>query len=746
MTKKEQTPHVVEQPSFHALHPGDQELIPGTPTIARSILHTVVVKDEDIFFLAEPDGCVPLESAHGFGLYYHDCRFLNGYELRIGGRRPEQLVWTAQAGFMAVLGLTNPDIRNAEGSRIDKHSIEIKWVRLIDGDNVALYDVITFHNLTFRPVDFPVSLTFLASFEDVFAIRGMPQERRGYICEPTWENGSLNLSYKGADKIYRSVTVHFSPSPIEADGTTAGFNVRLQPRESKQILVSLSVAESRDLAEVQTVSRPQLDLERVESALRRTSAEWLEGYTQVRSDSLVLNKIMDRSLRDLGMLRSYIGGDEYFAAGVPWFAALFGRDSIITSIQTLAFNPGMAEHTIRLLAGYQGKRMDEWREEEPGKILHELRVGEMANLGEVPHTPYYGTIDATPLFLILVASHAAWTGDLTLFSELRSNVEAALEWIARYGDINADGYVQYMGNTGKGLINQGWKDSFDAIVNVDGSLAAPPIALVEVQAYVYQAKVEMAALFRRAGDVKRADLLEAEAGQLRRQFNKDFWVDKGFYALALQAGNRQAAVMSSNAGQALWTGIADEGKARLCAEHLLGDDMFNGWGIRTLSANAPPYNPMGYHLGTVWPHDNSLIVAGLRRYGCDAEALRVFVGLVEAAVHFDASRLPELFAGFSKQDYSVPVSYPVACQPQAWAAGAVPYMLITLLGVLPEAFENRLRVRRPMLPSFVNQLEIHHMKVGRASIDLKFERTSDSIAVKILKLDGPLDVVVELSA
>jgi glycogen debranching enzyme len=444
------------------------------------------------------------------------------------------------------------------------------------------------------------------------------------------------------------------------------------------------------------------------------------------------------------MLRSYAGRDEYFAAGVPWFVALFGRDSIITAIQTLAYNPKIAEDTIQLLAAYQGRKLDEWREEEPGKILHELRVGEMANLNETPHTPYYGTIDATPLFLILVGRHAAWTGDLALFNELRDNVEAALGWIDNYGDIDADGYVEYVGNAGKGLINQGWKDSTDAIINSDASLAAPPIALVEVQAYVYQAKMEIAGLYRRAGDHGRADRLEQEARRLREQFNRDYWVEEGFFALALQDGNRRAAVMSSNAGHALWTGIAESDKARAVADRLMADDMFNGWGIRTLSSRELYYNPLGYHVGTVWPHDNSLVVAGLRRYGLDEQAMRVFIGLIEAAVYFDAHRLPELFGGFSRGDYRVPVNYPVACQPQAWAAGSVPYMFKSLLGLVPEAFDRRLRIARPVLPPFVNQVEIRRLRVGGSIVDLKFERTSDSIAVKVLKSDGPLEVIVEL--
>jgi glycogen debranching enzyme len=442
-------------------------------------------------------------------------------------------------------------------------------------------------------------------------------------------------------------------------------------------------------------------------------------------------------------LRIRLGEASYFAAGVPWFVALFGRDSIITALQTLAYDPRIAEQTIRLLANFQGKLVNEWREEEPGKILHEIRVGEMARLGEVPHTPYYGTIDATPLFLILIGEHARWRGSLSLFNELKGNVEAALEWIARYGDLDGDGYVEYLCKTEKGLSNQGWKDSGDGIVNTDGSLPAPPIALVEVQAYVYQAKRGIAELFRRSGDEKRARQLDREADELRNKFNRDFWVEAGWYALALQKDKRPVEVLSSNAGHALWTGIADEEKARRTAEALMSGEMFNGWGVRTLSAGEVYYNPLGYHLGTVWPHDNSIVAAGFKRYGCDAAAMRVFMGLIHAAIHFDGRRLPELFGGFHRDDYGVPVPYPVACQPQAWAAGTMPYLLTTLLGLEPEGHENRLRVVRPALPDFVNRVEIRRLGIGEARADLRFERMGGMIEVKVMNIDGSLDVVVE---
>ncbi len=724
----------------------EQELVPGATSITRSIARAVVIKDGDVFFLCEPDGSTPLEAGHGFGLYYHDCRFLNGYELKLGGRRPDQLVWNADSGFLAVLGLSNAEIRTTDGRILPRHSVEIKWSRLVSGEHLTLFDEIELRSLTIYPVEFIVSLTFQAGFEDVFAIRGLFQGKRGKLHPLEWfDDGgwALRFAYDGADRLYRRLIARFSPAPGGMNQNTAHFKITLRPKERRRILVSLQLSESSDAEAARHLARPPVDLSEVEFSLRSSSAAWLRQETEFASDSLLLNRVMERSLRDLGMLRSRLGDTSYFAAGVPWFVALFGRDSVITALQTLAYDPRIAEQTIRLLANFQGKLVNEWREEEPGKILHEIRVGEMARLGEVPHTPYYGTIDATPLFLILIGEHARWQGSLALFNELRGNVEAALDWIARYGDFDGDGYVEYLSKTEKGLSNQGWKDSGDAIVNTDGSLAAPPLALVEVQAYVYRAKREVAELFRRAGDEARALQLDHEADVLRHKFNRDFWVDAGWYALALQKDKRPVEVLSSNAGHALWAGIADEEKAKRTAATLMTEEMFNGWGVRTLSSGEVYYNPLGYHLGTVWPHDNSIIAAGFKRYRCDAEALRVFAGLIYATIYFDGRRLPELFGGFHRDDYGVPVPYPVACQPQAWAAGTMPYLLTTLLGLEPEGHENRLRVVRPVLPEHVNHVEIRRLGVGGARADLRFDRAGEGIEVKVLKVDGTLDVAVE---
>ncbi len=717
----------------------------GRASVTRSIANAVVVKEGDVFFLSEPDGDVPLGGEHGFGLYYHDCRFLNGYELRLADAKPELLVATADRGFMAVIELTNPDIRMSDGKLLRKEELGIKWERMLDSSTLAFYDALTFQNYGLEPIAFPIALTFHSEFEPLFAVRGLLREKLGTLHPPRWHDSGLSLRYDGADAIGRSLSIQLSHAPQSTEATTARFHIALRPEENKQILVSFYLGETQDPGVGEPKTQAQPDFKDTQTRLQDTLYRCLAQETEVHSDSILLNRLMDRSLRDLHLLQTTSGGQKFFAAGVPWFVTLFGRDSLIAALQTLAYDPDIAVQTLRILANYQGQKLDPWRDEEPGKIMHELRVGEMARLNEIPQTPYYGTIDATPLFLILIARHAAWTGDLTLFNDLRDNIERALAWMAESGDQNGDGYIEYQSSSQKGLINQGWKDSGDAIVNADGSLARPPISLVEVQGYVYSAKVSLADLYERTGERDRAEQLRSEADELRARFNRDFWLeDKAFYALALQANHKPAVVISSNPGQALWSGIVDPEKAHRTVQRLMAPDMFNGWGIRTLSEQERRYNPIGYHLGTVWPHDNSLIASGFRRYGFDTEACEIFTAIAEAAMYFEHYRLPEVFAGFCREDYGVPVHYPVACHPQAWAAGAIPYLVETLLGLVPEAFDERLRIVRPVLPGFVDRLELRRLRVGSSRADLRFERTSQgSVSVEVLQVTGSLDVVVE---
>ncbi|MBI4787315.1 MAG: hypothetical protein HY782_09745 [Chloroflexi bacterium] len=428
----------------------ERVLTQGTASFTSSIADAIVIKNQNVFFLTTPDGNVPLKKNHGYGLYYHDCRYLSGYTLRLADAKPNVLISDAAQGFRAIFDMTNNEIQVDEGRHIPKDDIGITWERVLDGAQCALYDVLRFQNYALEPIQFHLSLAFQAEFEDIFAIRGLLPGHPGKLEPPAWQDDVLTFAYHGGDGLDRRLTIHCSQAPDRVDDTLAYFQVRLPPQKSHRLMITLIIHEAP--SSVQTVSsgKQARKLEQVKSVQQQAADAWVGEKTSVQSDSLLLNATIARSLRDLHMLRTSIGEQRFFAAGVPWFVTLFGRDSIITAMQTLAFNPEIAAETLRVLARYQGERVDAWRDEQPGKILHELRVGELARLGEIPHLPYYGTIDATPLFLSLFVRHAGWTGDLTLFNELRSNVERGLEWIDRYGDSNGDGYVEYQSASEKG--------------------------------------------------------------------------------------------------------------------------------------------------------------------------------------------------------------------------------------------------------------------------------------------------------
>jgi glycogen debranching enzyme len=633
----------------------------GAFQLTSSIASAVVIKDGDLFFLAQPNGDVPLGGRHGFGLYYHDCRFLDGYELRVAGAPARELVSTATEGRRSITELTNPTIRTDAGT-LAGEALGIRWERTADAERLALCERLSVENFGLDPIRLPLTLTWAAAFEDVFVVRGMPPGRRGRLEPPRWSDGVLTFVYRGADGVSRTLAIAVSPPADVTDGASATIHLDLRAGGRVTISVVLSVAEAA------SPSRgPLAPSDRAIVApgyrARRRSARRLDAPLRLVSDSRAFDDVVERSLRDLRILRTELRGCRFYAAGVPWYVALFGRDSILASLETLAWEPDIAGETLRLLASYQGQRIDERRGEQPGEILHELRAGEMARLGEIPHD----------------------------------------------------------------------------------SLARPPIALVEVQGYAFLARHGIADLYERVGDHARAATLREQADGLRQRFNHDYWLeDKDCLALALQRGGDTAAVVSSNAGQALWTGIVDADKARRTARRLMADDMWTGWGIRTLSSRERRYNPVGYHVGTVWPHDNALIAAGFRHYGYDDDALRIFTAILDAATHFTHERLPEVFCGFHRRDYPVPVHYPVACHPQAWAAGAVPYLLERCLGLEPNAFDRQLRLVRPILPDVLRRLEVERLRVGDASVDLRFERTPDGrVTTEVRRVEGRLDVVIE---
>lgn len=716
--------------------------------VPHNVASALVIKEEDVFFLCQPNGQVPLGNQDGFGLYWRDCCFLNGYEVRIAGLPPNPLASTSASGFMAEFELTNAQGSDAGKDTLHQQQVGVFWRRAIDNGRRALHDSLELTNFGVRPAVFPLTFDFAAHFDDVFEIRGLEPRKRGRALRPRWSKGVLYFSYRGADGVFRTIEVHFSPAARPSGRSGAQLHLRIAPGKTARVQVSLLLSELKRQSEARPQKRAHFQFPAIAARLQQSAHGDFQRNTEVRSGSDLLTSVIKRSLRDLRVLRSRLDRLQFIAAGLPWYGTLFGRDSIIAALQLLAYDPSIAGQTLRLLAAYQGSKSDGWRDEQPGKILHELRRGELANLNEIPQTPYFGSVDSTPLFLILMAEYVRWTGDLALFRRLHGNVERAFAWIDRYGDRDGDGYLSYESQSAKGLSNQGWKDSGDSIMNADGSLATPPIALVEVQGYVYLAKQGIAGLYDRSGDRATAARLRREAAELRARFNRDFWLrDKRFYALALEKNGRPAAVIASNPGQALWSGICHPEKARATAHRLLQPDMFSGWGVRTLSSEERRYNPIGYHLGTVWPHDNSVILAGLRRYGFAEQACAIFTGIAQASASFANHRLPELFCGFAREQYPSPVRYPVACHPQAWAAGSVPWMLTSLLGLEPQALAGRLAVRAPILPSWIPDVELRGLRVSRAQVDLRFQRTAaGSASVQILDQRGKLEIDIEDTA
>jgi glycogen debranching enzyme len=709
----------------------------GVGSVPSVVSDAVVIKDDNLFFLVPPDGQVSTEERHAYGLYYRDCRYLSGYQVTLGPDISlEPLLSPENVGNEAVFNLYAPDFLAPNGHVISKEHLQIEWVRQVEGPNHRVCDCLHFNNRSLDPLEFPILFQFDAKFEDIFVVRGERQKRKGRVRFRPSPDGML-FCYSGVDGVSRKLTITCTPKPNSRAAKMVRYRVTVQPKACFTLNVVLSIEESENQP---TSAAPSARFTQLQSRDRLTPHA--RPWASVKSDNILFNRIIRRAILDLKLLRSSIGGYRYFAAGIPWFVTLFGRDSLVTALLTLAIAPDMTADTLRLLACLQGQRVNKDTDEEPGKIPHELRLGEMARTRQIPHTPSYSTIDATIIFLILLVRHAWWTGSLNLFMELQENIEHALTWMNTYGDIDGDGYLEY--RNGTYLENQGWKDSGDGILSLDGQPVQAPIALVEVQGFAYMARFDLADLYRRAGKSDKANQLIREATRLKERFNRDFWMeDRQCYALALDANKKQCALISSNPGQAMWTGIVDDQKAKFIADRLMATDMFSGWGVRTLSASGKAYNPIGYHLGTVWPHDNALIAAGFRRYGYDQAADQICDGIFEASIEFDHYRLPEVFAGCERKASNIPIRYPGACHPHAWSAASLISLLESSLGFFPNAFDGQLRLVRPTLPSLINSLEVDQLRVGDASVDLRFVRHHKTIEVEVLNVNGQLKVISE---
>ena len=686
--------------------------------------------DGKTFLSTRTSGDIAPPGAPDVGFFHEDTRFLSFMELRVGGVRTVLLSSNTEKTFLSQIELTTSDIHLRESFDLPENTIHIRREQMLSAG--VLFERISFSNFNLNPVKFTVEVEYDADFVDVFQVRGMVRETHGQYYQPVIENAAIEFFYYGRDDVMRETRIQFDPPPMRIESQTAYWELDLPSMQAVELNI-------RVMPQVQGERSPRThgDFASHLESRRSSFSRWEARATHFKSSNHAFDTTLRTATSDFHALQIPEGGDHIIAAGIPWFATMFGRDSIIAAYQSLVLDPQLAVETLRILARYQGTRYDDWHDEEPGKILHEYREGEMTRSGEMPFGPYYGTIDATPLFLILLSETWNWTADEELVEELLPAAYKALDWIDKYGDIDGDGFVEYLRRSRKGLVNQGWKDSWDANMHRDGKVARPPIALVEVQGYVYDAKYRMASVLRSFGDAERADRLKREASDLAKRFEKTYWMPQyGFYAMALDAEKKPLEVISSNPGQLLFTRIIGRERARSVVNRLMRNDVFSGWGWRTMSCDEKIYNPLSYHRGSVWPHDNSLIAHGMALNEFREPAKRVFTTLCQAALTFRDYRLPELFCGVQRGEHDVPVHYPVSCSPQAWASGSLFLILSSLLGIRPSAPRKVLNVVNPQLPEWLDHLHMRNLRIGKSRVGLDFTRKGERTFCNVVDVEG----------
>ena len=694
----------------------------------------LAIKEDDLFLYANELGQIPGAEDSALGLYYRDTRYLSRLELTIAGRQPVLLSASADRDYSATVELTNLEARTTDGHTLPQASVHVRRTRFVSD---RLYELLRVRNYHQREIDLVVDLHFDSDFADLFEVRGTRRRRRGTRLAPKAEAGSLTLSYLGLDEIVRQTVVRFAEPPESIKQGRVRYRLRLAPGARAVLRYDVQVVGPEAPGEDDGDFNQRL------GALRHEHERWESGATDIFTDNEQVNLALRRGQQDLRMLSTVIDGERVALAGLPWFMAPFGRELALVGLETLLLDLRWGQAAAGFLARRQGTQDNAFREEQPGKIMHELRRGELANLRAVPHTPYYGSIDATPLWLLLVAELAAWTGDLDGFEMKAAAVDAALGWLSGPGDPDGDGFVEYERRSRAGLRNQGWRDSADAVMHADGSQVEGPIALAETQGYVYYAKRRLAAVYGQLGDVERAERLSQEAGRLKRAFNERFWMeDEGFFAMALDGEKRQVRTVCSTIGHALWSRIVAEEHVPAVVKRLMAPDMFTGWGIRTVSKEAPIYNPVSFYNGSVWPFDTALIANAMKKHGYAQESNRLAWGLVEAAAAHEYSRLPEMFCGFTRQAIDRPVSFPMACTPESNSSAALFLVLQSMLGIYAQAEENIVYVHNPVLPKWLGEVTLSNLRVGRTVMRLRFRREGGQTTFSVLDKQGPGRIVV----
>ena len=712
---------------------GDQFYVLATSALADD--RTLVLKEGDTFAVFDRYGDISPLGRGEQGLYHESTRFLSRLELRLGSSRPLLLESTVHSdNSQLTADLTNPDININEGLLLRRGMIHLfRQKFLLKGTCFERFRLL---NHGMETVEMPFILYFGADFTDLFEVRGMRRESRGEIFPPEVDGGSVRFKYSGVDGVTRTLHVEPSFRPESLTGSQLSLAVKLAPQEQTEMTVSYRCETGGRIFPRTTFGHAFREAEERLTAIK-------SGFCVVETSSSQFNDLLSRSVADIQMLVTDTPHGPYPYAGVPWYSTVFGRDGIIAALECLWINPHIAQGVLRYLADTQSETDDPDRDAEPGKILHETRIGEMAASGEIPFGRYYGSVDSTPLFVMLAGAYYQRTADRDFISGIWPNIERALEWIDSCGDGDGDGFVEYMQRSKRGLSNQGWKDSPDSITHADGKKAEGPIALCEVQGYVYAAKRAAAEIASLLGFGSRAELLRRQAKALKRNFDRSFWVPGlDTYAIALDGKKSQCRVKSSNAGHCLFSKIAEPEHAKKIVEGMLSDEMFTGWGMRTLSSSEARYNPMSYHNGSVWPHDNAMAGAGFAYYGFREQAAAVLSSLFEVSRFVELSRLPELFCGFHKRPGQGPVRYPVACSPQAWAAGAVFLLLQACLGMAIDAPRERIRFENPFLPQWIEHMRVSGLKVGSGALDLMFIRRDRDVSVDVISRKSPVEVVV----
>lgn len=697
---------------------------------------TRVLKAADTFAVFNRFGDIQPFGAGEQGLYHDGTRYLSRLHLRLGRDRFLLLSSSVRENNLVLsVNLMNPDTVDARGQPIAHGTVHVN--RSIFLRSGVHHERISVTNYGIGAVDLDLVLEYGADFVDLFEVRGTKRPRRGQLLPAKVTENQVSLEYLGLDEGLRRLRLCFDgPGAKRLTEREAVFSLHLGPQETR----SLSLAA---LCEEGTTERALVGYEAAFATAERELSRQEREFCEIGSSNDEVNVWIRRSLADLRMMITEKETGPYPYAGVPWFSTSFGRDGIITALQALWVTPELARGVLRFLAQEQAQEFDGKSDAEPGKILHETRSGEMARLGEIPFGRYYGSIDSTPLFVLLAAEYFESTGDRETITALWPAIERALGWIDRYGDRDGDGFVEYARQSEDGLEQQGWKDSQDSVFHADGAPARGPIALCEVQGYVYAAKRGASLLAQALGHGELSTRLAREAQELRERFDKAFWCDDlNTYALALDGEKRPCRVRTSNAGHCLFTGIALPERAPRIAEQLLSREMFSGWGVRTLATSEARYNPMAYHNGSVWPHDNALVADGLARYGFKDHALRIVSGLFHASLFVDLHRLPELFCGFERQPGDGPTLYPVACAPQAWAAAAVCLLLRSCLGLSVHARERRVEFDRPVLPEFIDYLSVRRLRVGEQTLDLEIRRYSHDVAINLLSPDRGVRIAI----